>query len=104
MAFFTDHASKELYKARRYNRRLSFMQLTIDNYEELKSKFLDREIEEGQQRLLAVVNEVLRDADIMALYKDNIYHTVHLVLYQVQDCIHMLDILLNQEHIHKDIF
>jgi two-component system cell cycle response regulator len=74
MAFFTDHASKELYKARRYNRRLSFMQLTIDNYEELKSKFLDREIEAGQQQLLSVVNEVLRDADIMAMYKDNIYH------------------------------
>ncbi len=74
MAFFTDHAAKELYKARRYNRRLSFLQLTIDNFVELKSKFLDREIEEGQQRLLAAVNEVLRDADIMALYKDNIYH------------------------------
>jgi GGDEF domain-containing protein len=74
MAFFNDHASKELYKARRYNRRLSFIQLTIDNYTELKSKFLDREIEEGQNRLLEKVNEVLRDADIMAQYKDNIYH------------------------------
>jgi diguanylate cyclase (GGDEF)-like protein len=74
MAFFTDHAAKELYKARRYNRRLSFMQLTIDNFAELKGKFLDREIEEGQMSLLAVVNEVLRDADIMAQYKDNIYH------------------------------
>jgi diguanylate cyclase (GGDEF)-like protein len=74
MAFFIDHTSKELYKARRYNRRLSFVQLTIDNYVALKGKFLDKEIEEGQQRLLAVVNEILRDADIIARYKDNIYH------------------------------
>lgn len=48
--------------------------MTIDNYVALKGKFLDKEIEEGQQRLLAVVNEILRDADIIARYKDNIYH------------------------------
>ncbi len=74
MAFFNDHAAKELYKARRYNRRMSFVQLTIDNFTLLKSKFLDREIEEGQQLLLEKVNEVLRDADIMAQYKDDVYH------------------------------
>jgi diguanylate cyclase (GGDEF)-like protein len=67
MAFFRDHVAKELHKARRYGRNLSLLRLSIDNYAELRSRFRDRELEEGVARLIETVNTALRDADIMAM-------------------------------------
>jgi len=67
MAYFHDHVERELYKSRRYGRHLAIVKLRIENYRDLKPRFLDREMEAGLQRLVAVVNTVLRDADILAM-------------------------------------
>lgn len=66
MAFFHDHLDKELHKATRYGRHVSLVQLVIDNHRELRGRFLDREVDEAQEAVLAAVNTVLRDADILA--------------------------------------
>jgi len=73
MAFFRDYAAKELYKARRYNRRLSYVRLVIDNMEKVKSLFNKREVDAVQSRMLEQINKVLRDADIIAMNSDSSY-------------------------------
>uniref|UniRef100_UPI003D81838F response regulator n=1 Tax=Trichloromonas sp. TaxID=3069249 RepID=UPI003D81838F len=74
MAFFYDHAEKELNKARRYGRNLSFIKLTIDNYEALASRFRNRELEEAMSRVIETINSALRDADIMAMAGPDEYY------------------------------
>ncbi|BCR05250.1 hypothetical protein DESUT3_23190 [Desulfuromonas versatilis] len=74
MAFFRDHVEKELHKARRYGRNLSFVKLVVENYAELNSHFLDRELEAAMGRLIETVNTALRDADIMAQASPNEFY------------------------------
>ncbi len=71
MAFFRDHVEKELHKARRYGRNLSFIKLVVDNYSELASRFLDRDLDQAMSRIIETVNTALRDADIMAMAAPN---------------------------------
>lgn len=74
MAFFRDHAAKELYKARRYGRNLSLVRLRVDNYVELDSRFRNRELEKAMGRLVGTVSAALRDADVMAMSAPNEFH------------------------------
>jgi len=73
MAFFRDYADRELFKARRYNRKLSFVRLIIDNYSMLKGRFHDRDVAAVQRQMIDVVNGVLRDADLMAMHNDDTF-------------------------------
>lgn len=73
MAFFKDYAAKEFYKSRRYNRRMSYVRLSIDNMEQVKSLFNQTEVDAVQSRMLEKVNSVLRDADIIAMNSDSSY-------------------------------
>ncbi|PLX97082.1 MAG: hypothetical protein C0621_00745, partial [Desulfuromonas sp.] len=66
MTFFRDHAAKEIYKAKRYGRHLSLVLLRIENYPELSSRFLGRDVDQAIVRLLEGAAEVLRDSDIIA--------------------------------------
>ncbi|TYO99996.1 diguanylate cyclase (GGDEF)-like protein [Geothermobacter ehrlichii] len=66
MAYFRDHVTRELYKARRYGRNLSFIKLDITNYRPLADRVRDRDMQEAVNRLVGIVNTALRDADIMA--------------------------------------
>ncbi|OHB24921.1 MAG: hypothetical protein A2X84_04045 [Desulfuromonadaceae bacterium GWC2_58_13] len=74
MTFFHDHVEKDLNKARRYGRNLSFIKLTIDNFEELASLFRNRELEEAMGRVVETINSALRDADIMAMSEPDEYY------------------------------
>jgi diguanylate cyclase (GGDEF)-like protein len=77
MAFYRDHADKELLKARRYGRNLSVVRLRIDNYAELNVRFRGLELETALGRLAQTVHSALRDADIMA---QEAPHELHLLL------------------------
>lgn len=74
MAFFRDYAGRELFKARRYNRKLSFVRLVIDNHVKLKGRFHDRDVAAVQAQMIKMVNGVLRDADIMAMQSDDTFY------------------------------
>ena len=76
MAFFRDHLEKELHKSRRYGRKVSLLKLVIDNYSELLGRFLDREVDEAINAVLAGINSVLRDADILAEAGPDTYFVV----------------------------
>jgi len=71
MAYFRDFADRELFKARRYNRKLAFVRLVIDNYAMLKGRFHDRDVAMVQGQMIEIVNGVLRDADLMAMQSDD---------------------------------
>jgi len=73
MAFFRDYADRELFKARRYNRKLAFVRLIIDNYSMLKGRFHDRDVSAVQRQMIEIVNGVLRDADLMAMHSDDTF-------------------------------
>lgn len=74
MAYFRDHVSKELHKAGRYNRNLSFIKLNVANYQQVAANVRDREMEDAMVRLVEVINTALRDADIMALAAPGMYY------------------------------
>jgi len=74
MAYFRDHVAKEIHKARRYGRNLSFVKLNVVNYAELAAHFRDRELDGAMARLVETINTALRDADIMALAAPGMYY------------------------------
>lgn len=65
MTFFRDHLEKGLYAAKRYDRKLTLIKVVIDNYAELSSRFLDRQVQDAVERMIATIMTVLRDADLI---------------------------------------
>lgn len=65
MTFFRDHLEKGLYAAKRYDRRLTLIKVVIDNFGELRSRFLDREVRVAVEGVVATVMTVLRDSDLI---------------------------------------
>ena len=72
-AYYHDYADKELYKARRYNRRLSCIRLVVDNMDRIKGLFNQKEVEAVQAKMLDLVNSAMRDADVIAMHADDSY-------------------------------
>lgn len=65
MTFFRDHLEKELFSAKRYDRKLSLIKIVIDNYAELSARFLDRQVQGAVEKMIATIMTVLRDADLI---------------------------------------
>ncbi|RMF47920.1 MAG: response regulator [Deltaproteobacteria bacterium] len=66
LAYFRDHVTREMYKARRYGRNLSFIRLDITNFRAISDRMLDRDVDDALDRMIGIVNGVLRDADMLA--------------------------------------
>lgn len=65
MTFFRDYLEKELYSAKRYDRKLALIKVVIDNYAELTARFLDRQVQDAVEKVVATIMTVLRDADLI---------------------------------------
>jgi DNA-binding response OmpR family regulator/GGDEF domain-containing protein len=65
MTFFRDHLEKELYAAKRYDRKLALLKVVIANYGELLSRFHDRQVTEAGEKIVATIMTVLRDTDLI---------------------------------------
>ena len=65
MTFFRDHLEKKLFAAKRYNRKLALLKIVIDNYAELSARFLDRQVNDAVEKMVATIMTVLRDADLI---------------------------------------
>ena len=65
MTFFRDHLEKELYAAKRYDRRLALLKVVIANYAELTSRFHNRQVNEAGEKIVAAILTVLRDTDLI---------------------------------------
>lgn len=73
LAYFRDHVTREMYKARRYGRNLSFIRLDITNYRSIADRMLDRDVQDALARMAELVNGVLRDADMLACLAPGTY-------------------------------
>ncbi len=65
MTFFRDHLEKELYAAKRYDRKIALLKVVIANYAELTSRFHNRQVEDAGEKLVATIMTVLRDTDLI---------------------------------------
>lgn len=72
--YFTDYVTKEMNKARRYQRTFSILCLKIENYRELREEFKDDVLSDAIQGIINPVLEVIRDADILARARDDEYY------------------------------
>jgi two-component system, cell cycle response regulator len=70
LAYFTDHASKEMDKARRYGRGFSLLLFSLDNLGSLKSRQGPEEARAATRAVLRVLSTVLRDSDVLARVSD----------------------------------
>ncbi len=66
LAYFTDYASKEMDKARRYGRGFSLLLFSIDNLGSLRSRFGPDEARAATRAVIRVFGSVLRDSDVLA--------------------------------------
>jgi len=73
MSFFVDFLGKELHKARRYRRSFAIVQIVFDNYPGIVAELGPRGAEKLNSDLPRVMQEVLRDADVLARASDNEY-------------------------------
>jgi two-component system, cell cycle response regulator len=76
LAYFVDHAGKELYKARRYGRSFSLAVLGIDNLDEIRREAGREALRAASRALVAAVSRVVRDADILARASDREHHVL----------------------------
>lgn len=74
--YFTDYLVKEIIKAGRYNRTFSILYLKIENYRELKGEFKDIVLNEAIQGVINTTLGVIRDADILAMFKNDEYYVL----------------------------
>jgi diguanylate cyclase (GGDEF)-like protein len=76
LAYFEDHAGKELYKARRYGRPLSIALLAVDGLEDLRARLGDEAVRRAAGAVVAAAGRVVRDADVLARVADGEYHVL----------------------------
>ncbi len=74
--YFADYVTKEILKAGRYQRTFSILCLKIENYHKLRGDYKDPILEDALQRVLNATNGVLRDADILAISKNDEYYAL----------------------------
>jgi GGDEF domain-containing protein len=65
MTFFRDHLEKELYAAKRYDRKIVLLKVVIANYAELTSRFHNRQVNAAMEKMVATIMTVLRDTDLI---------------------------------------
>ena len=65
MTFFRDHLEKELYAAKRYDRKIALLKVVIANYAELTSRFHNRQVDDAGEKMVATIMTVLRDTDLI---------------------------------------
>jgi len=64
--FFIEYASKEILKARRYQKVLSFLLLTIENYPSLSGSFGESVLKDFVDKMMNAVGEAMRGSDLVA--------------------------------------
>jgi two-component system, cell cycle response regulator len=74
LAYFTDFASKEMDKARRYGRGFSLLLFSLDNLGSLRSRFGPDEARTAARAVIRVLSTVLRESDVLARVSDQEFY------------------------------
>ena len=76
LSYFSDYATKEIYKARRYGRAFSLLTFSLDNLQQLRLRLGPAAGRQAQQIMLRVIAQIIRDADVVARATDQEFHVL----------------------------
>lgn len=76
LSYFTDYATKEIDKARRYGRSFSLLTFSIDNLSAIRARLGVQTARQAQQIVLRVISQVTRDADVVARAGEQEFHVL----------------------------
>ena len=74
LSYFTDYASKEIYKARRYNRNFSLLTFSIDNLPQLRLRQGEELAVKATRAVIRAVSHLVRDSDVIAKASDQEFY------------------------------
>jgi two-component system, cell cycle response regulator len=70
LAYFTDYASKEISKARRYARTFSLLIFSIDNLPNVKLRLGSNDARRATRAIVRAISEAARECDVLAAASD----------------------------------
>ncbi len=76
LSYFTDYATKEIYKARRYSRAFSILTFSIDNLSQIRLRLGAPTARSVQQATLKVIAQSIRDSDVIARATDQEFYVL----------------------------
>ncbi|MBX5483431.1 MAG: response regulator [Myxococcaceae bacterium] len=66
LSYFTDYASKEIYKARRYGRTFSLLTFSIDNLPNIRLRLGAADARRATRGIIRALSKIIRDSDVIA--------------------------------------
>lgn len=66
LSYFTDYASKEIYKARRYGRTFSLLSFSVDNLPQVRVRLGAAEAKRAVRGIIKALSRIIRDSDVIA--------------------------------------
>jgi diguanylate cyclase (GGDEF)-like protein len=76
LSYFTDYATKEIYKARRYGRSFSLLTFSVDHFQGLRARLGASVARQAQRVVLRVISQLARDADVVARAGEQEFHVL----------------------------
>lgn len=76
LSYFTDYATKEIYKARRYGRAFSLLTFSLDNLPQIRARLGHGAVRQVQQIVLRVISQIIRDSDVVARATEQEFHVL----------------------------
>jgi diguanylate cyclase (GGDEF)-like protein len=74
LSYFTDYASKEIYKARRYGRTFSLLTFSVDNLAMVKARLGVSDARRAVRGIIKALSRILRDSDVIAKASDQEFY------------------------------
>ncbi|HSP80616.1 MAG TPA: response regulator [Myxococcaceae bacterium] len=74
LSYFTDYASKEIYKARRYGRTFSLLTFSIDNLPLVRLRLGAQEAKRAVRGIIKALSRIVRDSDVIAKASDQEFY------------------------------
>jgi two-component system, cell cycle response regulator len=66
LSYFTDYASKEIYKARRYGRMFSLLTFSVDNLPLVRMRLGPSDAKVAVRGIIKALSRIVRDSDVIA--------------------------------------
>jgi two-component system cell cycle response regulator len=74
LSYFTDYASKEIYKARRYGRTFSLLTFSIDNLPLVRVRLGAADAKKAVRGIIRALSRIIRDSDVIAKASDQEFY------------------------------
>jgi diguanylate cyclase (GGDEF)-like protein len=76
LSYFTDYASKEIYKARRYGRAFSLLTFSVDNLPMVRLRLGAQDARRAVRGIIRALSRIIRDSDVVAKASDQEFYVL----------------------------